>query len=222
MLLIENVKKSFGGAAVLSGATLSVQSGQAVCIAGKNASGKTTLLKIIYGLLEADSGNIKVDGRISFVPQHPALMDELSVQDNLKLWYAAQNLRGPKWRPDSIETTLGLIPFKNKKAKALSGGMQKRLSIASALVSIPEVLLLDEPFSALDAEACEQLESLLINIKSSGTTVIFTSHEPEYIRHFADSLFILKDGRLHFAADPKELNREQLSKYLFDNLYQTM
>lgn len=222
VLLIENVKKSFGGTAVLSDLSLSVQSGQAVCIAGKNASGKTTLLKIIYGLIKADSGIVKADGQISFVPQQPALMDELSVQDNLKLWYAAQNLSGPKWQPDSIETKLGLLPYKKKKAKTLSGGMQKRLSIAAALVSVPDALLLDEPFAALDAAACHQLEELLINLKNSGTTVLFTSHEPEYIHRLADSLYILNDGKLSFAANPKELTREQLSKCILDNLYQTI
>ena len=222
MLLIENVKKSFGGTAVLSDLSLSVQSGQAVCIAGKNASGKTTLLKIIYCLLKADGGSIKSGGRISFVPQQPALMEELSVQDNLKLWYSAQNLSGPKWQPDSIETKLGLLPFKKKKVRTLSGGMQKRLSIAAALVSVPDLLLLDEPFSALDAAACHQLEELLINLKNIGTTVLFTSHEPEYIHRIADRLFILKDGNLSFAANPKDINREQLSKCILDNLFQTV
>ena len=77
--------------------------------------------------------------------------------------------------------------------------------------TIAKLLLLDEPFSALDATACHQLEEFLINLKNSDTTVLFTSHEPEYIHRLADSLFILKEGKLSFAANPKDLSREQLS-----------
>lgn len=220
MLLIENVKKSFGGTAVLDGVSLSLRKGRSICIAGKNASGKTTLLKMICGLLSADSGSIKTDGRISFVPQQPALLTELSVQDNLKLWYCAQNKVGPKWLSDSIETKLGLTEYRRKKVKTLSGGMQKRLSIAAALVSTPDFLLLDEPFASLDAAACKELEQLLLSLKAAGVGIIFTSHIPEHIHALADELLVLKNGGLENIRLPKEMSPQQLGVEILQKLYQ--
>jgi len=205
LLKVENIKKSFGREnKVLDAASFSAERGHAVCIAGKNASGKTTLLKIICGMLSADLGTVSVIGKMAFVPQEPAVLPELSVNDNLRLWYAAQNISGPHWKENDIETQLGLKEHRRKKAKALSGGMKKRLSLASALAAAPDWLLLDEPFSALDAISCHDVVSLLCSLKANGTGIIFTSHQPEYISAVADRLLILDSGKLAEAPFPRQ------------------
>ncbi len=194
---------------VLKEISLSLAPGAAVCIAGQNATGKTTLLRLACGLIQPDAGTVCCDGKMAFVPQEPALLPELSVRDNLKLWYSAQGLDGPTFSEASIEVQLGLEPFRKKRAGALSGGMKKRLSIAAALVGRPDYLLLDEPFAALDAPGCRALSALLCRLKSEGVGVLFTSHEPQQIAVLADALFLLRNGRLSTALMLKNLPEEQ-------------
>lgn len=197
MLKLYKLQKSFDkGLPVLREITFSLAPGTAVCIAGRNATGKTTLLRLACGLIQPDAGTVCCNGKIAFVPQEPALLPELTVLDNLKLWYSAQGLDGPAFAENSPETQFGLFPFRKKRAGALSGGMKKRLSIATALVGSPGYLLLDEPFAALDAPGCRELSSLLCHLKSQGTGILFTSHEPQQIAALADEVFLLQDGRL--------------------------
>ena len=197
MLRINNLYKAFDKRQpVLSGVSLSLLPGQAICIAGKNATGKTTLLRLACGILTPDVGTVLTEGRVAYVPQEPALLPELSVKDNLMLWYAAQNLPGPTFSPQSPEALLGLASYRNKSAGTLSGGMKKRLSIAQALVSRPDYLLLDEPFSALDAVSSQLLVSVLCAFKRDGVGILFSAHEPEQICAVADVVKLLQQGRL--------------------------
>ena len=210
MLTLDQLQKSFDKhQPVLRGVSLSLAPGEAVCIAGGNATGKTTLLRTACGLLVPDGGSVRCDGKIALVPQEPALLPELTVRDNLKLWYAAQNLDSPTFSEASPETQLGLSPFYKKRAGALSGGMKKRLSIAAALAGSPDYLLLDEPFAALDAPGCHTLSTLLRRLKSAGMGILFTSHEPQQIANLADALYLLQDGRLSTPLRLKELPEAQ-------------
>jgi len=194
---------------VLKDISLALAPGAAICIAGQNATGKTTLLRMACGLISPDAGTVGCDGKIAYVPQEPALLPELTVRDNLKLWYAAQALNGPTFSALSPEGLLGLEPFEKKRAGALSGGMKKRLSIAAALVGQPDYLLLDEPFAALDAPGCHALSLLLCRLKSEGMGILLTSHEPQQIAALADILFLLQDGRLSTALALKDLPEAQ-------------
>ena len=112
MLRINNLYKAFDKKQpVLNDVSLSLLPGQAICIAGKNASGKTTLLRLAGGIITPDAGTVSAGGHVAFVPQEPAILPELSVRDNLMLWYAAQNLPGPNFGPNSPESLLGLAPY---------------------------------------------------------------------------------------------------------------
>lgn len=208
---------------VLKEVTFSLAPGAAVCIAGQNATGKTTLLRLACGLIQPDAGAVCCDGKIAFIPQEPALLPELTVLDNLRLWYSAQGLDGPTFSDASPETQLGLLPFRKKRAGALSGGMKKRLSIAAALVGRPDYLLLDEPFAALDAPGCRELSMLLCRLKSEGAGILFTSHEPNQIAALADELFLLRDGRLSAALSlkgiPEEERQPRVLALLFDSAH---
>ena len=220
MLQVENVKKSFGkGNKVLDSVSFSALKGQAVCVAGKNGSGKTTLLKIICGMITADSGNVSAVGHIFFVPQQPAVLDNLSVNDNLRLWYAAQNVSGPHWKDNGTETLLGLKEYRRKKAGSLSGGMKKRLSVAAALARKPDWLLLDEPFASLDTKGCLDVILILRELKSMGTGIVFTSHQPEYITAVADRLLLLRDGKITEAHLPDIADSRQLAELMTSLLY---
>ncbi len=210
MLELYKLQKSFDKRQpVLKDISLALAPGAAICIAGQNATGKTTLLRTACGLISPDAGTVSCDGKIAFVPQEPALLPELTVRDNLKLWYAAQGLRGPTFSAPSPEGLLGLGPFEKKRAGALSGGMKKRLSIAAALVGQPGYLLLDEPFAALDAPGSRTLSQLLCRLKSGGMGILLTSHEPQQIAALADKLFLLQDGRFSAALALKDLPEAQ-------------
>lgn len=197
MLCIENIQKSFGKEnKVLDSVSFSAERGSAVCISGSNATGKTTLLKIICGMLAPDLGKVSFDGKMSFAAQEPAVLPELSVEDNLRLWYSARNIGGPHWKSDSIEVLLGLKEHRRKKARLLSGGIKKRLSLAAAIASRPDWLLLDEPFASLDAASCADVSAILCDLKKQGTGIIFTSHQASYIGAVADRLLILDNGKI--------------------------
>ena len=215
ILEVTNIKKiyttRFGANKVqaLSNVNFTVERGEYIAIMGESGSGKTTLLNIAGKMLKADSGTVERDGRTALVLQEPTIFPELSVKDNLRMWYAAQNL---PWRTpgaDSIEARLGLLPYLGKKAGVLSGGMKKRLSIACALAGSPRCLLLDEPFAALDAESCKLLSELLNSLKSGGASILFTSHEPDCIADTADELWILENGVLKKAAELSSASSEE-------------
>ncbi|MEG1849986.1 MAG: ATP-binding cassette domain-containing protein, partial [Oscillospiraceae bacterium] len=151
----------------MRGVTLSVPRGHCLCLAGANAEGKTTLLSIAAGLLAPDHGAVFTDGAVGFVAQDAAALDELTLSDNLRLWYAARDLPAVLFAADSPETILGLFPHRKTRAGALSGGVRRRLSIATALIGHPAYVLLDEPFASLDTAACEELASMLCALKEN-------------------------------------------------------
>lgn len=162
MLELRSVSKSYPEAGqVLREVSLRVEPGQALCLAGGNAEGKTTLLEIAAGLRRPDSGEVLRPAETALVPQRPAVLGELTAADNLALWYAAAGQRERPFSPGSPEEKLGLSPFARRRAGRLSGGMQRRLSIAAALCSQPGTLLLDEPFAALDAGGCALVHAVL-------------------------------------------------------------
>lgn len=222
MLRLTNLYKAYDKSnPVLNGVSLSLSRGSAICIAGKNASGKTTLLRLASTIIYPDEGTVSCDGRIAFVPQEPTLLSELSVQDNLKLWYSAQNLDGPTFANGSPELLLGLLPYRKKFCNTLSGGLKKRLSIASALVTRPDYLLLDEPFSALDVIGCKMLTTLLCTLKQNGVGIMFSSHEPNLISAVADEVMLLQEGTLLDALALTDIPETQRPFYVLSLLFGT-
>ena len=184
MLELSRIVKSFGSSRVLDGVNLKVDDGEAVCIAGANAAGKTTLLTIAAGMQKPDSGSVAAEGKLGYVPQEPALFGEMTVRDHLRLWYAANNLPGKLlFSASAPETLLGLHLHARKRADRLSGGVRKRLSIACALAGDPPGLLLDEPFTALD-------------LKQRRKGLLFTSHDPSAVAAAADRVLLLRDGAI--------------------------
>lgn len=207
MLEVIDLKKSYSQP-VLTGVHLSVQNGEFIGILGENGCGKSTLLEILAGALTPDSGQVLIDGeslflekglfakKVGYVPQNNPLIEELTVLDNLSLWYADKTRNLQQDLKAGPPAALGLGSILNKKAGALSGGMKKRLSIACALAGHCALLLLDEPSAALDIVCKQELYSYYKEYQKLGGSIIMTSHEQAEF-HLCSRLFVMKQGKLH-------------------------
>ena len=220
MFEVRNITKSYGKHVVLDNINLAVKPGEAVCIAGSNGCGKSTLLRIMAGVIKPDSGDLLycIEGvdnvspavlsgkavrrrffeeKVGFVPQDNPLIEELSVRDNLKFWYAGKP--GIKSIVDILEEplveTLNISSYLDKKVSALSGGMKKRVSIACAYGSHPEILIMDEPGASLDLMCKADIRKFINDYKALGGMIVFSSHEDEEIA-MADRMAVIAEGKL--------------------------
>lgn len=207
MLKVSGICKSYGKEQILREAGFEAGPGACVGILGVNGCGKTTLLSILAGAQRADRGSILFDGReavghpevfeqmAAYVPQENPLMEELSVRDNLRLWYRGDKRAMETDLKEGPAAMLGVDQMLKKRAGALSGGMKKRLSIACALSGHGSVLIMDEPGAALDLECKEEIRRYLKHHMAQGGMVILTSHELEELA-LCTEMYVLKEGRL--------------------------
>lgn len=207
MLKATGIDKSYGTLKVLSGVELSVKPGSCVGIVGGNGCGKTTLLSILCGAGKADRGSILVGGQetvghpkvaargVAYVPQENPLMEELTVRDNLTLWYRGNKLELEQDLRQGASAMLGIPQMLNRTVGKLSGGMKKRVSIACALSNHAPLLIMDEPGAALDLECKEAIRSYLKEFIKVGNSVLFTSHEMAELS-LCTEMYVLKEGML--------------------------
>jgi len=219
-LKIENTARAFGGFAALKGVSLEVAPGELVALLGPSGSGKTTLLRLIAGLDQADGGRILFDGvdsgrlslrerRIGMVFQSYALFRHMTVADNIAFGLRA---RPRAERPANAEIArrvgdlLQLVQLSSLEARypsQLSGGQRQRVALARALAIEPRVLLLDEPFGALDAKVRKDLRAWLRDLHDRiGHTTVFVTHDQEEALELSDRVAILNEGRLEQIGTP--------------------
>ncbi|MBE9637172.1 ABC transporter ATP-binding protein [Salipiger mangrovisoli] len=224
------VAKSFKGTRVMSGMNFRVDRGELVSLLGPSGCGKTTLLRIIAGLMEADEGSVVLGGRdisrfpahrrnVSVVFQNYALFPHLTVAENVAFGLRARGtpkaeIAGP------VAEALRLVrmeSFAERPISALSGGQQQRVAVARALVVRPDLLLLDEPFSALDRKLREtmqvELKSLL---RDRGITAIFVTHDQEEAMGVSDRIAVMNTGKIEQFADPSTLYARPASPFVMD------
>lgn len=202
MYKLENISKSYGNKEILKNISIEIAPGEAIGILGVNGSGKSTLLNCIAKLHPADS-----ELKLGYVPQENPLFDELKPVDNIRMWtdFNRSQIAMALSLPPLSE--LGISTFLDTPVKAMSGGMKKRVSLASVLINSPNVLLLDEPFAALDLLAKQDILNYMGAFLGSGGSIIIASHEEE-IFNFCHRVFLLKDGSL---IDTKELANQGIS-----------
>ncbi len=190
---VENVSLKYKKA-VLTDVSISAAKGEVVGLLGLNGSGKSTLLSAIAGLRKPSSGTIKVNGKAGFVTQENALIDELTAMDNLKMWTSLNKQAILKELTETELSILKVSDFIDLKVKRMSGGMKKRLAIASVLLAKPDILLMDEPLAALDIPAKNDIINFIDSFKSKGGTVFIASHSEEMFKH-CSKIYLLKKGR---------------------------
>ncbi len=217
MLELKNIKKSYDGVTVLKNIDLTISDGEIVSILGPSGCGKTTLLNLILGLTDADSGKIIFDGQdITNVPmekrgfnivfQDYALFPNLNVYKNIT--YGLRNKPGvsSKEEVNELIELLGLKPHLNKKIDQLSGGQKQRVALARTMVMKPKILLLDEPLSALDGVIKESIKEKIKQIaRDYHLTTIIVTHDPEEALTLSDKVLIVNDGSISQYGAPEEI-----------------
>lgn len=207
---VDNITKRFDDKLVLDDVSFNIEKGDIFGLLGPNGAGKSTLVSIMTGLLAQDKGDIKIDGHsvkkealkvkslIGFVPQEIALYEKLSARENLEFWGALSGLKGRmlKSRVKEAIELAGLSDSFNMPVKKYSGGMKRRLNIACAVMSHPEVLIMDEPTVGVDPQSRNHIFEFTKNInRTNGTTVIYISHYMEEIDALCKNLFIMDLGK---------------------------
>ena len=211
-LSVSRLSKSFGDLDALRGISLGVERGEFISVVGPSGCGKTTFLRIVAGLEQATAGEVSIDGRIvdgpgtdrGFVFQNDSLLPWRTVLTNAMIGREIAGSVGPDDRKRTMELLklVGLEGFENYHPRQLSGGMRQRVNLARALAIDPEILLMDEPFAALDAQTREIMQSELLRIWERGQkTVLFVTHQ-------IDEAVFLSDRVLVFARRPGRIQAE--------------
>lgn len=197
MVELVNVNKIIKKVCVLKDINLKIEKGKIYGLIGENGSGKTMLLRTICDLVKPTSGKVLKPSNITFgvMIETPGFMYEYTGKFNLE-YLASINNRISKERIDKCLKIVGLDAVKDKKVKQYSLGMQQKLGIAQAIMEFPDILLLDEPFNALDIESYKNILNLLNNInKEYGTTIIIATHDENYTKMFENIIF-MHEGKI--------------------------
>jgi len=205
------VWKFYGDYPALSDISLQIEAGTCLALIGRNGAGKTTLLRILAGFSQAGRGRVSVLGaapretdtrrRIGFLGHGISIYDELTAWENLCLFGRIYGLNDPqKSALEWLERT-GLTRVKDGLAREFSRGMRQRLAVARAFMHEPEVLLLDEPFTALDDRAIAVLQSLLADAHANGRTIILSTHQLREALEVATHVALIQRGQLAFSGE---------------------
>jgi heme ABC exporter ATP-binding subunit CcmA len=201
---LEGVSKLFGSFAALRQVSVELEIGRCYVLIGENGAGKSTLLRILAGLLHPSFGTVKVLGghdphevraRIGYMSHAPMLYDELTGQENLRYWASLYGGR-ECLTPAEALSQVGLDPELSRSLGQYSQGMRQRTSLARVLLSAPELLLLDEPFSNMDVESARQMVELLARFRQGNRTIVLTTHQRELAAPIADYVLALHAGRV--------------------------
>lgn len=214
---VKDIYKRFGAKAVLKGISFHTKGGRALGLLGRNGAGKTTAIRIIMGVFPADSGQVLLDGEsldskrvsIGYLPEEHGLYPRLVIDD--QMLYLAK-LRGMK--TDAAKQAiqywigrLGLQEYKGKRLDTLSKGNQQKIQLAATLMTDPDFIILDEPFSGLDPVNAALLKDVVKELIQAGKLVLFSSHQMNYVEEFCDSVAILHQGSIVLSGEISEIKR---------------
>ena len=201
---LDQVSKLFGSFAALRQISVDLEPGRCYVLLGENGAGKSTLLRILAGLLRPSHGKVQVFGnseplesraRIGYMSHAPMLYDELTAQENLR-YFASLYPGRACLSPAEALRQVGLDPDLKRILGQYSQGMRQRTSLARVLLPVPELLLLDEPFSNMDVESARQMVQLLAGFRQSDRTIVLTTHQRELAAPIADWVLTLHAGRV--------------------------
>ena len=205
MLIVKNITKKYGSLVAVDNLSFEVDNGEIFGLLGENGAGKTTTFRIIMGLIDANEGKVTLDGKkidysetdnIGFVTEERSLLTKLTVQEQIEFYGTLKGMN-----KDTINKRLDYwlehfeIPsYKFRKIKELSKGNQQKIQFISAIINEPKLLILDEPFTGLDPLNVKLMKDAIYYLKDKGCSIIFSSHQMEYIEDFCEKLILLVKG----------------------------
>jgi sulfate transport system ATP-binding protein len=224
----ENISKQFGDFTALDNVSLDVPEGALTALLGPSGSGKSTLLRIVAGLEEPDGGVVRIAGQdvtrvrpqdrgIGFVFQHYAAFAHMTVFENVAFGLRIRKRKGDEVRArvDELLELVGLTKWSGQRPHQLSGGQRQRMALARALAVQPQVLLLDEPFGALDANVRAELRRWLRRLHDEqGVTTVLVTHDQEEAMEVADTIAVMNKGAIEQVGPPREVYDKPASTFV--------
>ena len=226
----DNISLSYGNRLILDGLKFTINEGQIFGMLGPNGVGKSTIFNLITGLKDPNYGEIIIDGinctklpinerftkfKLGLVPQYGGLIHDLTLEDNLKL-VAEIHINEKELRNQKINKLISQFEFESLlkiKAKHLSGGQKKKLVIAMALINDPKILLLDEPFAALDILTIKMLQEIILNLQSTEEiSIVICDHQARDLLNCVDRAIILSSGKIIASGSPNEVISDKAAK----------
>ncbi len=211
---VKNVSFCYRRKQILSDISFQVKKGECLAIVGANGTGKSTLLSILAGIRKPKEGEVVCHGKTGYLPQGIALLEDMTVEDNLRFFAGLSKCGIPK------ELPFGLDQRRKERVGKLSGGQKRQVSIACALLGDPEILLLDEPAAALDIEYRDALLQLLQQLKKEGRTILYVGHDPMELADIYDNLLCLGSAVQYYSRE--SLSGENGDRTLFYRNYVDM
>ena len=224
---IENLTKKYKNKIAVNNLNLEIKKGELFSLLGTNGAGKTTTLKMLSTLIKPTSGNIiindldlsknkqKIKEILNISPQDTAIAKNLTVLENLNFFAGVYEINNKETKIEELIKLFKLENVLNQKAKTLSGGWQRKLSIALALINEPKILFLDEPTLGLDVIARKELWNIIKTLKNN-TTIILTTHYMEEAEKLSDRVGIMKEGNLKIVGTPEHIKKESKCKTFED------
>jgi len=195
LIKANNLSKSFNGNRIFSGININLEKSRVLGVVGNNGSGKTTLLKIVAGIFNPDTGemNLKENIKLDFLGHENMLYQNFSILENIDFFSNISGFRITSELQDEIEKALGLQNILGKKISDLSYGQRKKASMLRSLISDPDLLVLDEPFSNLDSDSTDSFISILKTLKEAGKSIIISSNRKDIVGSVSDNLLNMDD-----------------------------
>jgi lipopolysaccharide export system ATP-binding protein len=225
--------KTYGRRRVVDGVDFEVYPGEIVGLLGPNGAGKTTTFRMACGIVDPDAGRVTLaghdvtnwpmyrrakDGGMGYLAQESSVFRKLSVQKNLigVMEMLGMNRKVRNRRADELMSQFGITHLRKNKAISLSGGERRRLEIARALVSDPQIILLDEPFTGIDPVTIDNIQAIIRDLRDRGITILITDHQVRETLEITDRSYVIRDGRVLCHGRPREvLNHPEARKYYF-------
>jgi len=233
LLKVRGLVKSYGRRRVVDGVDFEVNEGEIVGLLGPNGAGKTTSFRMTCGLVDPDAGNVTLagqdvtnwpmfrrakEGGMGYLAQESSVFRKLSVQKNLLgvMEMLGMSRKVRTRRSDQLMEQFGIQHLRKSKAMSLSGGERRRLEIARALVSDPQIILLDEPFTGIDPVTIDSIQSIIRDLRDRGISILITDHQVRETLEITDRSYVIRSGQVLCHGSPREvLNHPEARKHYF-------
>jgi len=233
LLKVHGLVKSYGRRRVVDGVDFEVDPGEIVGLLGPNGAGKTTSFRMACGMIDPDAGNVTLGGKdvtnwpmsrrakeggMGYLAQESSVFRKLSVQKNLLgvMEMLGMNRKLRRRRTDQLLEQFGIGKLRRSKAMSLSGGERRRLEIARALVSDPQIILLDEPFTGIDPVTIDSIQAIIRDLRDRGIAILITDHQVRETLEITDRSYVIRAGQVLCHGRPREvINHPEARKHYF-------